>query len=82
MAHNRGNRDKEKDKAPREFFTLGEHTLGSRSYRFRYDGRTYQILEKRGEESPEVLLLEEAESQKAYDAWNRIKRPERFAGAN
>ena len=28
------------------------------------------------------LLLEETESQKAYDAWNRIKRPERFAGTN
>ena len=79
MAGNRSNRDKEK--APeREFFTLGEHTLGSRSYRFRYDGRIYHILEKRGEESPEVLLLEETDSKKAYDAWNHIKRPERFGG--
>ena len=76
MAHNRQN----KDKAPREFFTLGEHTLGNRSYRFRYDGKVYHILEKRGEEEEEALLLEETDSRKAYDAWNRIKRPERFGG--
>ena len=50
MAHNRQN----KDKAPREFFTLGEHTLGNRSYRFRYDGKVYHILEKRGEEEEEA----------------------------
>lgn len=79
MAHNRPNRDKG-EKAPREFFTLGEHTLGSRSWRFRYDGKVYRILEKRGEEEEEALLLEETDSRKAYDSWNRIKRPERFGG--
>ena len=76
MAQNRGNRDK----APREFFTLGEHILGTRSYRFRYDGRIYHILEKKGEQEEETLLLEEADARTAYDAWNRIKRPERFGG--
>ncbi len=67
------------NKAPREFFTLGEHTIGSKNYRFRYDGKTYRILEQRPEEE-ETLLLEEADSRTAYDAWNRIKRPERFSG--
>ncbi len=68
--------------APREFFTLGEHAVGSKHYRFRYDGKVYRILERlvsaNGEESEETLLLEEADSRKAYDAWNHIKRPERF----
>lgn len=70
----------------REFFTLGEHTVGSRHYRFRYNGRVYRILEKlvrlgdedTAEESEETLVLEETDARKAYDAWNHIKRPERF----
>lgn len=66
-------------RSTREFFTLGEHTVGERSYRFRYDGRVYRILEQRPEEE-ESLLLEEANSRAAYDAWNHIKRPERFGG--
>ena len=61
----------------REYFTLGEHTIGSRHFRFRYDGRTYLILEQESEQE-EKTLLEEADSSTAYDAWNRIKRPERF----
>ncbi len=84
MANNRNNRDRG-DRAPREFFTLGEHAVGAKHYRFRYDGRTYRILERTvsasGEESEETLLLEEAEARAAYDAWNRIKRPERFGNA-
>lgn len=71
--------------APREYFTLGEHDTGVRHYRFRYDGRTYLILERpvvdnptEGEEPEEKVLLEESDSRTAYDAWNRIKRPERF----
>ncbi|MBQ8684450.1 MAG: hypothetical protein IJ518_08060 [Clostridia bacterium] len=79
MANNRPNRDKA-ERAPREFFTLGEHMLGNRSWRFRYDGRIYHILEKRDGQEEETLLLEEPDSRKAYDAWNRIKRPERFGG--
>ncbi len=71
--------------AAREFFTLGEHAVGSRHFRFRYDGRIYRILERQvsseGEDlTEEKLLLEESDSRKAYDAWNRIKRPERFGG--
>lgn len=61
----------------REYFTLGEHTIGTRHFRFRYDGRTYLILEEQPEQE-EKILLEEADSRTAYDAWNRIKRPERF----
>ncbi|MBE6779168.1 MAG: hypothetical protein E7541_07270 [Ruminococcaceae bacterium] len=72
--------------APREFFTLGEHEVGGKHYRFRYDGRVYRILERlvvtaveQPETEPEeTLVLEEADSRKAYDAWNHIKRPERF----
>ncbi len=71
--------------APREFFTLGEHDAGGKHYRFRYDGKVYRILQRpviaNEEETAEVeetLLLEEADSRKAYDAWNHIKRPERF----
>lgn len=81
MSNNRQNHDRS-ERGQREFFTLGEHAVGSKRYRFRYDGRTYRILERTvsasGEESEEVLLLEEAEARTAYDAWNRIKRPERF----
>lgn len=69
--------------APREFFTLGEHAIPGKHYRFRYDGKVYRILERpvnanEEEEAEESLVLEEADSRKAYDAWNRIKRPERF----
>ncbi len=69
---------------PREFFTLGEHSVGGKHYRFRYDGRVYRILERPANltdeepEQAETLTLEEADARKAYDAWNHIKRPERF----
>ena len=80
MTNHRQNHD------AREFFTLGEHTVGSRHYRFRYNGRVYRILEKQvrlgdedtAEESEETLVLEETDARQAYDAWNHIKRPERF----
>ncbi len=74
MANHRQNR------APREFFTLGEHTIGSKHYRFQYDGRIYRILEQKAEEE-ESVSMEEADARTAYDAWNHIKRPERFGGA-
>ncbi len=66
-------------RAPREFFTLGEHNDGVRHYRFRFDGRVYQIWARRGEQEEEKLM-EESDSRTAYDAWNRVKRPERFGG--
>lgn len=108
----------EREFAPGEFFTLGEHTAGRRRYRFRYNGKLYRILEglalpkPSAEESngtdasdgveaavdtanfssdaaealpavaqaepEESVLLEEADAKKAYEAWNRIKRPERY----
>ncbi len=84
MANNRHNHG---ERGTREFFTLGEHAIGVKYYRFRYDGRTYRILERTvtgsGEEiteSEETMLLEESDSRVAYDAWNHIKRPERFGG--
>lgn len=80
MANNRhGNHHR----TPREFFTLGEHPIGNRLYRFKYDGKVYHITEQvqlAEQETEEKVLLEEAESQSAYDAWNHIKRPERFGG--
>ncbi len=66
----------------REFFTLGDHSIGNHYYQFRFDGKVYHILEQTilpsGEKGEEVLQLEESDSRKAYDAWNHIKRPERF----
>ena len=73
MANNRNHH------APREFFTLGEHTIGSKHYRFQYDGRLYRILEQKAEEE-ETVLMEETDAPAAYESWNRIKRPERFGG--
>ena len=79
MAHNRhGNH-----RPPREFFTLGEHPIGNRLYRFKYDGKVYRIteqLQQPEQETEEVTLMEEADSRLSYDAWNHIKRPERFGG--
>ena len=81
-------KNEEQQSNGREFFTLGEHTTGSRHYRFRFDGRVYRILERRinpsgdvSDEEEETLTLEETDSRKAYDAWNHIKRPERFGGS-
>ena len=68
-------------RAPREFFTLGEHLISNRQYRFKYDGKVYHITEQLilpEQETEEKLLLEESDSRAAYDAWNHIKRPERF----
>ena len=63
----------------REYFTLGDHLIGNRRYSFQYDGRTYRILEQLPEQD-ESVLMEETDSQLSYDAWNHIKRPERFGG--
>lgn len=111
----------EREFAPGEFFTLGEHTVGRRHYRFRYNGKMYRIMEGLAQPKPpateadstsvvvetavvaegsemlqieetalesetvaarpepeETLVLEESDAKKAYEAWNRIKRPERY----
>lgn len=112
----------EREFAPGEFFTLGEHTVGRRRYRFRYNGKVYRIMEGLAQPKPpaaepdstsvvvetavatesveglrleetaqetvtvvaaqpepeETLVLEETDAKKAYEAWNRIKRPERY----
>ena len=67
----------------REMYVYGEHTIGNRHYRFKYDGRVYHITEQviiPEQETEEKLLLAEPESHEAYEAWNHIKRPERFGG--
>ena len=67
----------------REMYVYGEHTIGDRHYRFKYDGRVYHITEQviiPEKETEEKLLLAEPESHEAYEAWNHIKRPERFGG--
>ena len=64
-------------------YLFGEHTIGNRQYRFKYDGRVYHITEQviiPEQETEEKILLEEVESRPAYEAWNHIKRPERFGG--
>ncbi len=110
----------EREFAPGEFFTLGEHTEGRRHYRFRYNGKLYRIMEGLAVPKPsaegtdasdasagpdtaagaaesaapesvtetltavaraepeETVRLEETDAKKAYEAWNRIKRPERY----
>lgn len=77
------NRHGNHHRASREFFTLGEHPIGNRHYRFKYDGKIYHITEQviiPEQDTEETLLLAEADSRLAYDAWNHIKRPERFGG--
>ncbi len=80
MGNNRhGNHHRE----PREAYLFGEHDIGNRHYRFKYDGKVYTITEQviiPEKETEETVLLEEIESRAAYDAWNHIKRPERFGG--
>lgn len=80
MANNRhGNHHRE----PREAYLFGEHDIGNRHYRFKYDGKTYTITEQviiPEKETEEKLLLAETDSKAAYEAWNHIKRPERFGG--
>lgn len=82
MANNRHGRGHHHREA-REFFILGEHPIGNRHYRFKYDGRIYHITEQvmvPEQETEEKLLLDETDSHLAYEAWNHIKRPERFGG--
>ena len=79
------NRHGNHHRAPREreMYVYGEHTIGNRHYRFKYDGRVYHITEQvliPEQETEEKILLEEPESRPAYEAWNHIKRPERFGG--
>lgn len=79
------NRHGNHHRAPREreMYVYGEHDIGNRHYRFKYDGREYHITEQvmiPEQETEEKLLLAETESREAYDAWNHIKRPERFGG--
>ncbi len=79
MANNRHNHSR----PPREFFTLGEHTIGNRLYRFQYDAQTYRITQQvmlPEQETEQETLLQQTDSRAAYDAWNHIKRPERFGG--
>ena len=80
MANTRhGNHHRE----PREAYVFGEHPIGNRHYRFKYDGKVYTITEQLiipEKETEEKLLMEETDSRLAYEAWNHIKRPERFGG--
>ena len=42
----------EREFAPGEFFTLGEHTVGRRRYRFRYNGKVYRVMEGLAQPKP------------------------------
>ena len=60
-------------------FILGEHQDGDITYKFRLAHRKYYILEYRGEgeEKEEKVLQQITNMTKAYEEWNKIKRPEK-----
>lgn len=60
-------------------FILGEHVDGSITYKFRLAHRKYYIIECRGEreEKEEKVLQQLSNMTKAYEEWNKIKRPEK-----
>ncbi|MBE6806835.1 MAG: hypothetical protein E7527_02300 [Ruminococcaceae bacterium] len=77
------NRHGHHHREPREAYLFGEHDIGNHHYRFKYDGKVYTITEQviiPEKETEEKVLLEETDSRAAYEAWNHIKRPERFGG--
>ena len=63
-------------------FTLGEHEENNLLYKFRLANHKYFILEcnPQDEEAEEKVLLTTSNSTKAYEEWNKIKRPEKFKG--
>ncbi len=60
-------------------FTIGEHEENGRKYKFRLSNRKYSILEcvPDSDEKPKTLLVT-PNSTKAYEEWNKIKRPEKM----
>ena len=60
-------------------FILGEHQDGAVTYKFRLAHRKYYIIECRGEqeEKEEKVLQQISNMTKAYEEWNKIKRPEK-----
>lgn len=56
-------------------FTIGEHIENNFKYEFRLANRKYSIV-KSFEEENEVIFTS-SNSEKAYEEWNKIKRPER-----
>jgi hypothetical protein len=61
-------------------FTIGEHEENNLLYKFRLSNHKYSILETNpsDEESEDKVLLTTSNSAKAYEEWNKIKRPEKF----
>ena len=57
-------------------FILGEHVDGSITYKFRLAHRKYYIIECR-EGQEDKVLQQISNMTKAYEEWNKIKRPEK-----
>lgn len=57
-------------------FTLGEHVDGSKTFKFRLSHHKYYIIEC-NDEQEEKVLQQISNMTKAYEEWNKIKRPEK-----
>ena len=56
-------------------FTIGEHIENNIKYEFRLANRKYSIVKSMEEESE--VIFTSPNSEKSYEEWNKIKRPER-----
>ena len=59
-------------------FTIGEHEENGMKYQFRLSNRKYSILECAPDSDKQNTLLVTPNSAKAYEEWNKIKRPEKM----
>ncbi len=57
-------------------FTLGEHVDGNKTFKFRLSHHKYYIIECAPEQEDKVLQ-QISNMTKAYEEWNKIKRPEK-----
>ena len=58
-------------------FILGEHIDGNITYKFKLSHHKYYILECK-EEQEDKVLQQINNMTKAYEEWNKIKRPEKL----
>lgn len=60
-------------------FILGEHQDGNKTYKFKLANHKYYIIQAvaNGEEVTENVLEQISNMTKAYEEWNKIKRPEK-----
>lgn len=58
-------------------FTLGEHVEGNKTFKFCLSHHKYYIIECMDEQEDKVLQ-QISNMTKAYEEWNKIKRPEKL----